>query len=242
MDDLCMMTDTIPSIMKITVEDKYFNLICQCDKSKKCQCGPCAPCFTCGKPFRYYFSEIDKIDGIEVTLMLLIGPKDKEDRRLQCVFEIHCDSIVCVDYEKIIIGRDENKLTFETEDWICIFGKVKNIVDNIRFDKFQSHFTMEPINDYKVVITSFLCENNPRLSKKYDTCCICYEHTKRKTICCKGYLCAVCYYGINSRICLDCSHGAIDEDCGTFGCNERPCPLCRKSMDSAIIYPDDEFP
>ena len=68
MDDLCMMTDTIPSIMKITVEDKYFNLICQCDKSKKCQCGPCAPCFTCGKPFRYYFSEIDKIDTADYLI------------------------------------------------------------------------------------------------------------------------------------------------------------------------------
>ena len=36
------------------------------------------------------FTEIDKIDDIEVTLLLTIDPKDKEDRRLQCVFEIHC--------------------------------------------------------------------------------------------------------------------------------------------------------
>jgi hypothetical protein len=91
MDETYIMMDSIPAIMKITVEDKYFNVICKCDKSKKCQCGPCSPCFTCGRPYRYYFSEIDKIDGIEVTLLLIIDPKDKEDRRLQCVFEIHCD-------------------------------------------------------------------------------------------------------------------------------------------------------
>ena len=236
-----MMLDTIPAMMKVTVEDKYFNVVCECSKSKKCSCSPCGPCFTCGRPFRYYFTEIDKIDDIEVTLLLTIDPKDKEDRRLQCVFEIHCDSVVCEDYEKSIITREENKVTLEIDDWVFIFGKVKHIIDNIRFDKFQSYFTMEPINDYKLVITTFLCENNPRLSKKYDTCCICYENTKRKTICCKGYLCAVCYFAINPRLCTDCSHGVINEDCEIFGCNERPCPLCRKSMDSAIIYSDDEF-
>lgn len=236
-----MMLDTIPAMMKVTVEDKYFNLICECSKSKKCSCSPCGPCFTCGRPFRYYFTEMDKIDDIEVTLLLTIDPNDKEDRRLQCVFEIHCDSVVCEDYEKTIISREENKVTLEIDDWVFIFGKVKHIIDNIRFDKFQSYFTMEPINDYKLVITTFLCENNPRLSKKYDTCCICYENTKRKTICCKGYLCAVCYFAINPRLCTDCSHSIINEDCEIYGCNERPCPLCRKSMDTSIIYNDDEF-
>ena len=136
--------------------------------------------------------------------------------RLQCVFEIHCDTVVCNDYEKTIIGRDENKLTFEIEDWIFIFGKVKSIVDNIRFDKFQSYFTTDPINNYKIVITSVLCDNNPRLSKTYDTCCICYEYTKRKTICCKGYICAICYYGINPRLCVDCSHSVINEECDIY--------------------------
>lgn len=237
------MIDTIASMMKITVEDKYFNLTCECSssKNKRCSCSPCGPCFNCGRPFRYYFTEIDKIDDIEVTLLLTIDPKDKEDRRLQCVFEIHCDTIVSENYTKTIISYDDNKLSLEIEDWKSIFVKVKYIIDNIRFDKFQSFFTMEPINDYKVIITSFLCEDNPRLTKRYDTCCICWENTKRRTICCTGYICAPCYIGVKPRLCSQCSHSVINEDCEVFGCNERPCPLCRKSMYSAIIYDDSEF-
>ena len=241
MSSNCMIIDTIPTIMKETVETKYFNRECECNKTKRCMCSPCNACFTCGRPFRYYFTEIDKIDDIEVTILLLIDPKDKEDRRLQCLFQIHCDTIVCQDYEKMIISRDENKLTFEMEDWVFIFEKVKYIIDNICFDKFQSYFTTEPINDNKVFITAFLCKNNPRLTKRYDLCCICYENTKRKTICCKGYICAVCYFAIKPRLCSECSHGVINEDCEVYGCNERPCPLCRKSMYSAISYNDDEF-
>ena len=105
-----MVIDTIPAMMKSVVEDKYFNVVCDCNKSKKCPCSSCGPCFSCGRPFRYYFAEIDTIDNIEVTVLLVIDPKDKEDRRLQCVFEIHCDSIVCEDYEKMIIAREDNKV------------------------------------------------------------------------------------------------------------------------------------
>jgi len=230
--------DLIPLIMKKTVEDKYFNLVCD---ENKCKNIYCIPCFTCARPYRYYFCEVDKIDNIEVTMLLIIDPKDKVDRRLQCVFKIHCDSIVCNDYEKIIINRTDNKLTLELDDWTFIFETVKNIVDTICFDKFQSRFTTELINDNKVVITNFLCERNKRLTKTYDTCCICWENTKRRTICCKGYICAICYSEINPRICSDCSHCVINEDCEIYGCNERPCPLCRKSMYSAIIFNDDEF-
>ena len=100
---------------------------------------------------------------------------------------------------------------------------------------------MEPINEYKTIITSLLCENNSRLTKRYDTCCICWENTKRRSICCKGYICAPCYFGVKPILCNHCSHSVINEDCEVFGCNERPCPLCRKSMYSAIIYDDSEF-
>ena len=238
MEPNLIMTDIIPKMMKKVVDDKYFNIPCEGNKCKSC---PCGPCFGCSRPYRYYFCEIDKIDDIEVSLILLIEPQNKNDRRLQCVFEINCDTIVCEDYNKTIIHRDENKLTFELQDWIFIFGKVKDILDNVRFDKFQSYFTTEPFNDSKLVITTFLCENNSRLTKRYDTCCICWENTKRKTICCKGYICATCYFGVKPRLCTDCSHSSINEDCEIMGCNERPCPLCRKSMYSAIIYNDDEF-
>ena len=54
-----MIMDSIPEMMKSMVEDKYFNLECECNKYKKCLCGPCGPCFPCGRPFRYYFAEID---------------------------------------------------------------------------------------------------------------------------------------------------------------------------------------
>ena len=231
------MIETIPLMMKQIVDDKYFNVECDGIKCKRCLS---LPCFTCARQYRYYFCEIDTIDNIEVTVLLLIDPHSY-DRKLQCIFEIHCDAIICEDYKKTIIHRDENKLKFELEDWIFIFGRVKDILDNIRFDKFQSYFTTEPFNDYKLTITSFLCENNPRLTKTYDGCCICWENTKRRAICCKGYICAPCYLGVKPRLCSECSHGVINEDCEIFCCNERPCPLCRKSMYSAFVYNEEEF-
>jgi hypothetical protein len=231
-----LMLETIPSMMKKIVDAKYFNV--PCDRNK-CNKPVYAPCFTCGRQYKYYFNEINKIDDIEVTVILKITPL--HERRLQCMFEIHCDPIVCEKYNKIIISQDENKLTFEMEDWIFIFDRVKYILDNIRFDKFQSYFTMDPINDYKIVITSFLCENNSRLSKHYDTCCVCLDNTKRRAKCCGGYICAPCYFGVKPRVCSDCSNTVINEDCEVYGCNERPCPLCRKSMYSAIIYDDSDF-
>jgi hypothetical protein len=232
------MMETIPIMMKKIVEDKYFNITCDGDKCNK---TTFSPCFTCGRQYKYYFNEIDKIDDIEVSIILKIQPRDKQDRRLQCIFVIQCDTIVCEDYDKTIISYDDNKFTLELEDWVVIFRRVKHIIDNIHFDKFQSYFTMEPINDYKIIITSFLCENNTRLTKRYDSCCICWENTKRRTICCRGYICAQCYVGVKPRLCSHCSHNVINEDCEIFGCNERPCPLCRKSMYSAIIYDDSDF-
>lgn len=238
MDRNLIMTETIPTMMKKVIDDKYFNVPCEGNKCKSCVYGPC---FQCSRPYRYYFCEIDKIDGIEVSLILLIEPQNNHDRRLQCVFEISCDPIICEDYTKIIIDREENKLTFEIEDWTLIFAKVTDILDNIRFDIFQSQFTTEPINNNKLFVTTFLCENNSRLTKTYDNCCICLENTKRRTICCKGYICANCYFKVKPRLCSDCSHSTINEECEIVGCNERPCPLCRKSMYSDIVYNDDEF-
>jgi hypothetical protein len=232
------MMETIPIMMKKIVDDKYFNLLCD---GHKCNKPSYAPCFTCGRQYKYYFNEIDTIDDIEVVVMLKIHPRDKQDRRIQCIFEIQCDAIICESYNKTIISHDEDKVSLEIKDWVFIFEKVKYIIDNIRFDKFQSYFTMDPINDYKIIITSFLCENNKRLTKRYDTCCICWENTKRRSICCKGYICAPCYIEVKPRLCSHCSHGAINEDCEIFGCNERPCPLCRKSMYSAIVYDDSDF-
>jgi hypothetical protein len=230
-------SDTIPALMKRTVDDKYFNVECDGIQCKRFQC---IPCFKCAKQYRYYFCEIDTIDDIEVTVLLLIDP-DNYDRKLQCIFEIHCDSIICEDYKKTIIHRDENKFTFELEDWKFIFEKIINIMSNIRFDKFQSYFTTEPFNDHKLVITNFLCENITKLTKKYDVCCVCWENTKRRAICCKGYICAPCYLSIKPKLCSDCSHGVVNDDCEIFGCNERPCPLCRKSMYSAFVYNNEEF-
>lgn len=232
--------DTIPRIMKQIVDEKYFNVPC---KGPQCarRGGYYSPCYQCSRHYKYYFTEIATIDNIEVSVILTIEPKTKDDKVLQCEFKLMCDSAVCEDYSKEIINYEDNKYTFEIDDWIYILTQVKYYIDNIRFDKFQSKFTLEPYNDYKIIITTFLCGDNPKITKKYEMCCVCFDNTKRRTICCKGYVCAHCYFNIKPRMCHHCYHNHYNDDCEVDGCNERPCPLCRKSMNSGIVFDEDDI-
>ena len=231
--------DTIPFIMKKTVDEKYFNVPC-----KGPHCGNnsyYSPCYQCTRKYKYYFTEIASIDNVDVSVVLTIEPQTKNNKVLQCEFQLICESIVCEDYSKSIIRYEDNKLTFEIEDWIHILTQVKYYIDNIRFDKFQSIFTLEPANDYKIVITTFLCGDNQRITKKYDTCCVCFDNTKRRSICCRGFICAHCYFSIKPKTCQECYHNRYNDDCEVDGCGERPCPLCRKSMYSGNVFIEEEF-
>ena len=69
--------ELIPTMMKKVVEDKYFNIPCD---ERKCNNYPIGPCFTCGRQYKYYFNEIDKID--ESVQLAMIQSFDNENNKI----------------------------------------------------------------------------------------------------------------------------------------------------------------
>jgi hypothetical protein len=160
---------------------------------------------------------------------------------LTCTLVIVCDNCICENFVYPLITPNQTKKIFELDDWKFILHKIKTILSIVKFDKFQSRLTTKPIKNDMVIITDFLMEDIINAHKSYDQCCVCFEFTKRKNMCCSGFLCGSCYNNIKPKLCSLCTTDPYTDDCETNNCGERPCPLCRKSLSSLTTFVEEAF-
>ena len=97
-----------------------------------------------------------------------------------------------------------------------IKNNVKNILNNIKFCKFVGEFIINNKEDFEdIQDIDEMIGNNPLIEKTYNDCCICYEKTMTRLLCCGGSICIKCWSNIKPK-----------------NMNFILCPLCRNIINT----------
>lgn len=193
-----------------------------------------------GKRYLHCFEGIGRIDNVEAVAYLCFEYSCHDDasrqRYLTCKLYVEIDDLAESQISKQIIGTDRQYLNYDLETCDFILKSVKEMLTNVKFDKFKSRFTYQDIINTRLV--DFIAEGNPNITKSYHECCVCFDNIIKKTTCCKSYLCVPCNMSIAEVPCGKCLIN-FNEDCEDINCMKRPCPHCRhklKLYDGDYIY------
>ena len=154
---------------------------------------------------------IYKIDDILVNVTLkYFGFSNIQNKNIKCHLIIKskkCFHISSDDFNnKDIIYK--NLLNMEVfninefrkikdNEYEQIKNNVKNIFDNIKFCKFIGEFIIN--NDSETKDIDEMIGLNPLIEKRYANCCVCYEKTMTRLICCDGSICIKCWNNIKNK-------------------------------------------
>ena len=187
---------------------------------------------------------IKRIDGIPVDITLSVNKHGNfySIRIIIHELNIYLRDCKCVDsYEcgcepdKILLYHDDLKMTEQgcrltTEDYIEALEKFQETFQTIRFSKYSGTFVKKTTTQLTSSFWDKVIGDNAKIEKKYGNCCVCLEATISKTKCCSQSLCIECFGNIKGRLCDECNNET--DGCDNSFCGDKPCPLCRKSLNN----------
>ena len=169
------------------------------------------------KKYKTYMSLILDIEAENVQIAVVDSDGGRDDAKVK----LYNDTLF----------HDHNSNSFTIEQFMDALKKLHDIFQKIYFSKYHGMFLLkETTAQMGCSFWDKIIGDNAKIEKKYANCCVCMEGTLSKTKCCSQSLCIECFGNIKPVRCMSCQDE--DDECNETCCGDRPCPLCRKSLNS----------
>lgn len=144
---------------------------------------------------KFKISNVKKIVGFNVRMILAIGKKKKLDRHY---WEIIIESIGIVNSKKKKIILFNYKKLIENFDFNSVgkfIREIQQILSKLKFNKLTNKFEIIGPNEFD--------EKNINLTNYFPECVICYDRTINRTMC-EHFVCLECWTKIKNNKCPVC--------------------------------------
>jgi len=117
--------------------------------------------------------------------------------------------------------------------------KIMEALPKLKYDKFESKFTVEEPNSATMEMYQPLMENG-LIDFTFGKCAVCLEYTKSTTVC-GHHLCVQCWGKIKAtEYCHESNRGRRECECAPYECGIKKCPICRQNMEYSGDSEDED--